>query len=109
MTHFIVLLIVGNVLFSCSILVCFMQCWMYEFCFLSSVQAKKCLEGDSSVMTYRGHSILHTLIRCHFSPRHTTGQRYVYTGCATGAAVSKCRFLDEIIMSDNCLNNVKDF
>lgn len=51
------------------------------------VQAKKMLEGDSSIMTYRGHAILHTLIRCHFSPKHTTGQRYVYTGCATGAAV----------------------
>lgn len=53
------------------------------------VQAKKTLDGDSSVMTYRGHSILHTLVRCHFSPQHTTGQRYAYTGCATGAAVGK--------------------
>ena len=51
------------------------------------VQAKKTLDGDTSVMTYRGHSILHTLIRCHFSPNFTTGQRYAYTGCATGAAV----------------------
>lgn len=38
-------------------------------------------------MTYRGHSVLHTLIRCHFSPEYTTGQRYIYTGCATGALV----------------------
>lgn len=51
------------------------------------VQSKKTLDGDSSVMTFRGHSILHTLVRCHFSPQHTTGQRYAYTGCATGAAV----------------------
>lgn len=35
-------------------------------------QAK--LDGDSSLMTYRGHSVLHTLIRCYFSPMHTTGQ-----------------------------------
>ncbi|KAL4234099.1 DDB1- and CUL4-associated factor 11 [Mactra antiquata] len=42
------------------------------------------IHGDSSVMTYRGHSVLHTLIRCHFSPEFTTGQRYVYTGCAMG-------------------------
>nr|XP_022344745.1 DDB1- and CUL4-associated factor 11-like isoform X1 [Crassostrea virginica]XP_022344746.1 DDB1- and CUL4-associated factor 11-like isoform X1 [Crassostrea virginica] len=45
---------------------------------------KKKIAGDSSIMTYRGHSILQTLIRCHFSPEHTTGQRYIYTGCATG-------------------------
>lgn len=41
-------------------------------------------EGDTSVMTYKGHSVLHTLIRCHFSPEFSTGQRYVYTGCAMG-------------------------
>lgn len=45
------------------------------------------LMGDTSVMTYRGHEVLHTLIRCHFSPEFTTGQRYVYTGCATGSCV----------------------
>ncbi|KAL1925588.1 uncharacterized protein VTP21DRAFT_471 [Calcarisporiella thermophila] len=39
---------------------------------------------DVSVMTYRGHSVLETLIRCHFSPVHTTGQRYLYTGSADG-------------------------
>jgi len=45
------------------------------------------LDGDSSVMTYRGHSVLQTLIRCHFSPQFTTGQRYIYTGCAAGRVV----------------------
>lgn len=48
-------------------------------------QAK--LDGDSSLMTYRGHSVLHTLIRCYFSPMHTTGQRYIYSGCSTGSVV----------------------
>ena len=47
------------------------------------------VDGDTSVMTYRGHSVLHTLIRCRFSPEFTTGQRYIYSGCATGAVVSK--------------------
>lgn len=42
------------------------------------------LAGDSSLMTYRGHRVLHTLIRCKFSPAFSTGQRYIYTGCATG-------------------------
>ena len=31
-------------------------------------------------MTYRGHSVLRTLIRCHFSPRESTGQNYIYSG-----------------------------
>ncbi|XP_022703647.1 DDB1- and CUL4-associated factor 11-like isoform X2 [Varroa jacobsoni] len=42
------------------------------------------LPGDVSVMTYRGHTVLQTLIRCRFSPIFTTGQRYIYTGCASG-------------------------
>ncbi|XP_012938575.1 DDB1- and CUL4-associated factor 11 isoform X2 [Aplysia californica] len=48
---------------------------------------KKELKGDTSVMTYRGHCVLHTLIRCKFSPETSTGQRYVYSGCATGSVV----------------------
>ncbi|KAK3814267.1 MAG: WD40-repeat-containing domain protein [Benniella sp.] len=40
--------------------------------------------GDCSVMTFQGHSVLKTLIRCHFSPVHSTGQRYLYTGSSDG-------------------------
>merc|ERR1719189_738859 len=48
------------------------------------------IQGDPSLMTYRGqHTLLHTLIRCRFSPLSTTGQRYVYTGCATGHVVAR--------------------
>lgn len=36
--------------------------------------------NDQSLATYRGHSVLCTLIRCYFSPAHNTGQRYIYTG-----------------------------
>jgi len=39
---------------------------------------------DCSVMTYRGHSVLRTLIRCHFSPAETTGGQYLYSGSADG-------------------------
>ncbi|KAA1110913.1 hypothetical protein PGT21_034184 [Puccinia graminis f. sp. tritici] len=39
---------------------------------------------DSSVVTYRGHSVLNTLIRVHFSPPNTTGQRYIGSGSADG-------------------------
>ncbi|KAF9302642.1 hypothetical protein BGZ74_005051 [Mortierella antarctica] len=42
------------------------------------------LEGDCSVMTFRGHKVLRTLIRCHFSPVQSTGQRYLYTGSSDG-------------------------
>ncbi|TFK99703.1 WD40-repeat-containing domain protein [Pterulicium gracile] len=39
---------------------------------------------DCSVMTYRGHAVLRTLIRCHFSPMETTGASYLYSGSADG-------------------------
>lgn len=39
---------------------------------------------DCSVMTFRGHSVLRTLIRCHFSPRESTGQSYIYSGSSDG-------------------------
>ena len=39
---------------------------------------------DSSVATLRGHSVHRTLVRCHLSPAHSTGQRYVYTGSSGG-------------------------
>jgi DDB1- and CUL4-associated factor 11 len=39
---------------------------------------------DCSVVTYRGHSVLRTLIRCHFSPPGSTDNRYVYTGSQDG-------------------------
>ncbi|KAI0257008.1 WD40-repeat-containing domain protein [Lactifluus subvellereus] len=40
--------------------------------------------SDCSVMTYRGHAVLQTLIRCHFSPAETTGGQYIYSGSADG-------------------------
>uniref|UniRef100_A0AAV1VPF2 Uncharacterized protein n=1 Tax=Peronospora matthiolae TaxID=2874970 RepID=A0AAV1VPF2_9STRA len=40
--------------------------------------------NDKSVMTYRGHMVVETLIRCYFSPLHSTAQKYVYTGSADG-------------------------
>lgn len=35
-------------------------------------------------MTYRGHSVLRTLIRCRFSPIETTGGQYLYSGSSDG-------------------------
>lgn len=45
------------------------------------------LPGDTSLMTYQGHTVLQTLIRCHFSPAATTGQQFIYTGCASGRVI----------------------
>jgi DDB1- and CUL4-associated factor 11 len=40
--------------------------------------------GDNSVVTFRGHKVLRTLIRCHFSPPSSTNSRYVYSGSQDG-------------------------
>lgn len=52
---------------------------------------------DASVMTYRGHTVLQTLIRCHFSPAHTTGQRFIYTGCASGSVIIYDSLTGEVV------------
>ncbi|KAL7894917.1 WD40 repeat-like protein [Trichoderma sp. TUCIM 5745] len=39
---------------------------------------------DNSLVTFRGHKVLRTLIRCHFSPASSTNSRYVYSGSADG-------------------------
>lgn len=39
---------------------------------------------DCSLMTYRGHAVEKTLIRCHFSPQGSTDKRYIYSGSADG-------------------------
>nr|POF01700.1 lec14b protein [Quercus suber] len=39
---------------------------------------------DCSVVTFRGHKVLKTLIRCHFSPEGSTNGRYIYSGSHDG-------------------------
>ncbi|CAO1380771.1 unnamed protein product [Diamesa serratosioi] len=39
----------------------------------------KPIDGDTSIITYKGHRIQKSLIRAKFSPAATTGQRYIYT------------------------------
>uniref|UniRef100_A0A1A9WWF7 WD_REPEATS_REGION domain-containing protein n=1 Tax=Glossina brevipalpis TaxID=37001 RepID=A0A1A9WWF7_9MUSC len=56
------------------------------------------LDGDVSVMTYRGHRVSKALLRAKFSPRFQTGQRYIYTGCSTG----------RIIVYDVLTGNIKE-
>lgn len=40
---------------------------------------------DCSLVTFRGHKVLKTLIRCHFSPPGSTDGRYVYSGSYDGS------------------------
>ncbi|KZF20482.1 WD40 repeat-like protein [Xylona heveae TC161] len=40
---------------------------------------------DGSLVTFRGHRVLKTLIRCHFSPPGSTDSRYVYSGSEDGS------------------------
>ena len=39
---------------------------------------------DCSLVTFLGHSVLRTLIRCHFSPPDSTNSRYVFSGSEDG-------------------------
>lgn len=39
---------------------------------------------DNSLVTFRGHKVQRTLIRCHFSPPGSTNSRYVYSGSQDG-------------------------
>ncbi|KAM9968817.1 hypothetical protein ACTFIW_000218 [Dictyostelium discoideum] len=39
---------------------------------------------DVSLMSYRGHQVVQTLIRCYFSPIETTAQKYIYSGSFNG-------------------------
>uniref|UniRef100_D3TNE4 WD40 repeat-containing protein n=1 Tax=Glossina morsitans morsitans TaxID=37546 RepID=D3TNE4_GLOMM len=59
---------------------------------------KVVLDGDVSIMTYRGHRVSKALLRAKFSPRLQTGQRYIYTGCSTG----------RIIVYDVLTGNIKE-
>ncbi len=67
--------------------------WQHVPRHLSRKDQRPSVRSDRSVMTYRGHTVLQTLIRCRFSPMHSTGQRYIYSGCATGAVVGKSNIM----------------
>ncbi|KAF3958724.1 hypothetical protein CMV_016396 [Castanea mollissima] len=66
---------------------------------------------DQSLATYRGHSVLRTLIRCYFSPTYSTGQKYIYTGSSdssvyiydlvSGAQVARLDYHDEPVRDCN--------
>ncbi|CAD5206673.1 unnamed protein product [Bursaphelenchus okinawaensis] len=62
------------------------QQWDYRYQRAPTEMNQELMDGDCSVLTMKGHSVLHTLVRAKFSPE-STGKRYIYTGCATGNCV----------------------
>eukprot|EP00731_Ephydatia_muelleri_P026211 Em0018g311a len=68
-----------------------LQKWDYRLEAVGQVpvrkDAAKKLPGDSSLMTYTGHVVRQTLLRCRFSPAFSTGQRYIYAACAKGRVI----------------------
>ncbi|BES97812.1 Hypothetical protein NTJ_10625 [Nesidiocoris tenuis] len=65
------------------------------------VNRKSNIKGDTSLATYRGHSVLQTQIRAHFSPAFSTGQRYIYTGCAFGSVIIYDVLTGEIVAKNH--------
>jgi len=53
---------------------------------------------DNSLMTFWGHQVHLTLIRCDFSPLYTTGQRFIYTGSFDGRI-----YVYDTLTGNNCL------
>ncbi|KAK9281382.1 hypothetical protein L1049_004282 [Liquidambar formosana] len=50
---------------------------------------------DQSLATYKGHSVLQTLIRCYFSPAYSTGQKYIYSGSA-----DSCVYIYDLVWNE---------
>lgn len=51
---------------------------------LRNLLSRNVHRNDGSLMTYRGHSVLQTLIRAYFSPLESTGGRFIYSGSFDG-------------------------
>lgn len=58
----------------------------FDYCFMAySETGYQPHPHDCSLVTFRGHRVLKTLIRCHFSPPGSTNSRYVYSGSEDGS------------------------
>jgi WD repeat-containing protein 23 len=73
-----------------------MQQWDYRWeCSPPDNLRASGVEGDCSILTLRGHSVLHTLVRARFSPDHT-GKRYIYSGCGRGNCIVYDMYTGEV-------------
>ena len=57
-------------------------------------KAMKANPQDDSISTFFGHQVYVTLIRCRFSPKFNTDQRYIYSGSSDG-----CVYIYDILTS----------
>eukprot|EP01135_Chromosphaera_perkinsii_P002775 Nk52_evm143s226 gene=Nk52_evmTU143s226 len=57
--------------------------WDYRRSAYRPGSGAKALKEDTSLMTFKGHAVLQTLVRCRFSPA-STGQRYIVSGSNDG-------------------------
>ncbi|EPS65052.1 hypothetical protein M569_09724, partial [Genlisea aurea] len=69
--------------------------WDYRWMEFPVLARSLRLAEDLSLATYRGHSVLRTLIRCYFSPEYSTGQKYLYTGSTDGSV-----FIYDVLSGD---------
>ncbi|CAH9132676.1 unnamed protein product [Cuscuta epithymum] len=51
--------------------------------------------NDQSLATYKGHSVLRTLVRSYISPAFSTGQKYIYTG-----SHDKCVYVYDLVSGE---------
>lgn len=58
--------------------------WDYRWMTYPGAGFAICHPRDRSIATFRGHDVRQTLIRAHWSPAFSTGQRYIYSGGADG-------------------------
>eukprot|EP00741_Cyanophora_paradoxa_P017851 tig00021035_g17240.t1 len=58
--------------------------WDYRWMQYPGVGRTVVHPNDISLQTFKGHSVLQTLIRAYFSPAHTTGQRFIVSGSYDG-------------------------
>lgn len=58
--------------------------WDYRSAGISRRRAARSHPDDASMRVLRGHTVLQTLIRAHWSPAGSSHQRCIYTGCSDG-------------------------
>ncbi|CAH9112501.1 unnamed protein product [Cuscuta europaea] len=51
--------------------------------------------NDQSLATYKGHTVLRTLVRSYISPAFSTGQKYIYTG-----SHDKCVYVYDLVSGE---------
>lgn len=86
--------------------------WDYRYNFLPSKYADSKIvvqKGDTSIMTFAGHSVLQTLVRAKFSPSYTRN-RYIYAGDSRGGYCVWDIHSGDLILQNNDIHskNVRD-